>query len=247
MTCRPRQLHHADRLVMKALEIVNYFQPDLWFLENPRKGLLRTREYMKGLPYVDIDYCQVSDWGYQKPTRFWGSAVLGQLPSLTCDSRTCPNLHRRPNGWMGHKKILGGTPEPGVERVALYDQYRVPPKAVYYLVNGNCTIPPRQAMPQMATESTLTRGILEPVIPKGGGARPDSPPSRGRPASPPLGPGWSSPPLGRNSWTTATPNANCLLLDLTWNTQSIICEQSTSTPWKKGYGLSTRRMDLMKA
>ena len=23
---------------------------------------------MAGIPYVDVDYCQFSDWGYQKPT-----------------------------------------------------------------------------------------------------------------------------------------------------------------------------------
>ena len=28
MTCRPRQLDHADLLVKKALEIVDYFQPE---------------------------------------------------------------------------------------------------------------------------------------------------------------------------------------------------------------------------
>ncbi len=41
--------------------------------ENPRIGLLKSREYMQGIPYTDADYCQYSDWGYKKPTRFWGS------------------------------------------------------------------------------------------------------------------------------------------------------------------------------
>ena len=40
MTSRPRDLAKADRLVQAALEIVNYLQPDFWFLENPRTGEL---------------------------------------------------------------------------------------------------------------------------------------------------------------------------------------------------------------
>ena len=108
MTVRPRQLEQADKLVLKALEIIDYFQPETWFLENPRKGLLKSRDYMVGIPFVDIDYCQVAKWGYQKPTRFWGSTAVGSLPSLLCDPRTCENATTRRNGWRGHHKILGG-------------------------------------------------------------------------------------------------------------------------------------------
>ena len=113
MTCRPRQLEHADMLVQKALEIIDYFQPELWFLENPRLGLLKSRAYMVGIPFVDIDYCQVALWGYCKPTRFWGSMAVGSLPSLICDPRTCENTCVRQNGWRGHRKIIGATTEPG--------------------------------------------------------------------------------------------------------------------------------------
>ena len=163
---------------MKALEIVDYFQPNFWFLENPRKGLLRTRDYMKGLSYVDIDYCQVSDWGYQKPTRFWGSAELGLLKPLVCEYRTCVNLHKRQNGWMGHKKILGGTLEPGVQRVPLYDQYRVPPKAIYYLMTGYCNKPFGQhtlTTPTMATPENPVQGNRVTQTPSEGLVGPDPP------------------------------------------------------------------------
>ena len=37
-----RDLPYADSLVLKALEIVNYFQPSFWFLENPRTGYLKS-------------------------------------------------------------------------------------------------------------------------------------------------------------------------------------------------------------
>ena len=67
-----RNLSWADKLVCKVLEIVEYFKPNQWFLENPRRGLLKDRPYMAGIPHVDVDYCQFSRWGYQKPTRIWG-------------------------------------------------------------------------------------------------------------------------------------------------------------------------------
>ena len=76
LTTRPRDLKKGDRLALKALEIVDYLKPRRWWLENPRGGLLKGRPYMAALPYVDADYCQYSDWGYQKPTRFWGSEDL---------------------------------------------------------------------------------------------------------------------------------------------------------------------------
>jgi len=70
MTRRSRELDYADSLVQKALEIVYYFQPAFWFLENPQTGLLKGRPFMRGLPYVDVDYCCFSDWGYKKGRGF---------------------------------------------------------------------------------------------------------------------------------------------------------------------------------
>ena len=50
MTRRSRELEYADSLVLKALEIVQYYQPHFWYIENPQTGLLKGRPYMKGLP-----------------------------------------------------------------------------------------------------------------------------------------------------------------------------------------------------
>ena len=73
LTTRVRDLAAADLVVRRTLEIINYFKPQKWFLENPRGGSssLRTRPYMANLPFVDVDYCQFCDWGYQKPTGIW--------------------------------------------------------------------------------------------------------------------------------------------------------------------------------
>ena len=77
---------------MKALEMVKYLKPRRWWLENPRNGLLPTRWYMKRVPFVDADYCQYTNWGYQKPTRIWGSPDIKRVATKLCDGITCPNL-----------------------------------------------------------------------------------------------------------------------------------------------------------
>ena len=48
----PRDLDQADALVRRTLDIIRFFKPERWFLVNPRNGLLKTRPYMEGIPFV---------------------------------------------------------------------------------------------------------------------------------------------------------------------------------------------------
>ncbi|CAE7355311.1 unnamed protein product [Symbiodinium natans] len=70
MTRRPRDLEAGDRLVLRTLELIGQLRPRHWAIENPATGLLKTREYMQGLPFVDVTYCSYG-FGYRKPTRIW--------------------------------------------------------------------------------------------------------------------------------------------------------------------------------
>ncbi len=54
-------------------------------MEKPRNGLLKSKEYMQGIPYTDADYSQYSDWGYKKPTRLWVSPGIEKLELQFCD------------------------------------------------------------------------------------------------------------------------------------------------------------------
>jgi hypothetical protein len=49
------------------MEIIEYFHPEFLWIEHPRGGMLKHRPFMKNIPFLDVDYCQFSDWGYQKP------------------------------------------------------------------------------------------------------------------------------------------------------------------------------------
>lgn len=65
-----RNIELANRIVLKTIEIINYFNPEYWFIENPQTGLLKNQEFMKNLPFVDADYCKYG-LPYRKRTRFW--------------------------------------------------------------------------------------------------------------------------------------------------------------------------------
>ena len=134
MTRRPRELEYADSLVLKGLEIIEYLQPNIWFLENPRTGLLPKRPYMKGLAYVDVDYCCFSDWGYRKPTRIWGSRFIGLLANKICDPRVCPSVALREDGVRGHRERLGRTPLPGLRKLQGRHTYRIPANVIRYMM-----------------------------------------------------------------------------------------------------------------
>ena len=45
-------LEEGDALVLRALEIMEHFDPLMWVIENPATGLLKTRPFMERLPWV---------------------------------------------------------------------------------------------------------------------------------------------------------------------------------------------------
>jgi hypothetical protein len=56
-------------LAKKTIEIINYFKPKYFFIENPR-GLLRKMEFMDNFIRQSITYCQYGDTR-MKPTDIW--------------------------------------------------------------------------------------------------------------------------------------------------------------------------------
>ena len=85
-------------------------------MENPRTGLLKTQPFMDKHQFVDADYCQFANWGYQKPTRVWFGTCgnpLHRKRALT--NKVCPGCLECPN-MVGnrhrvHLSSHGGLPE----------------------------------------------------------------------------------------------------------------------------------------
>ena len=57
------------KIVQKTLDIIEYFKPDFYFIENPR-GKLRKLEVVKDLQRTTVCYCQYGE-DRMKPTDIW--------------------------------------------------------------------------------------------------------------------------------------------------------------------------------
>ena len=67
-----KDLTESNNLIKKTLEIIEYFNPTYWYLENPQCGSLKQQEFMEYLPYNDVDYCKYG-FLYRKRTRIWNN------------------------------------------------------------------------------------------------------------------------------------------------------------------------------
>jgi hypothetical protein len=83
----------GNEMVLRVMEIITYFQPKAWFIENP-KGLLK---YFPPLvQYIDcvganmnLIYYGNYNWGFPKPTNIWSNLPLWEdekIPVMPADT-----------------------------------------------------------------------------------------------------------------------------------------------------------------
>ena len=116
---------YGKPMVDKCFEIIEYFKPKYWWLENPQTGLMKgyiAERWNQYNTYYDVDYCKYSDWGYMKKTRFWTN-IKGFKPKICkmdCDNIVTiqPNDKKKhlvnlSNGWeiIDDKYVLCNTKE----------------------------------------------------------------------------------------------------------------------------------------
>ena len=121
---RPRNIELANRIVKRTIEIIEYFKPDKWFIENPQTGLLKDQDFMFGIPFYDVDYCMYSNFGYRKRTRIWSN--IEKFEAKLCNKK-CGNM----NG-IRHKKSCGNG---RYTIVSLHQKYSIPEKLIQELFN----------------------------------------------------------------------------------------------------------------
>jgi len=124
------EMKEGDKLVLRTLEIIDYFKPDYWFIENPASSKMKDRIFMKDLNNYVVDYCMYSDWGYRKRTRIWTNKKNFE-PKL-CDGKgNCgnmiENLHKTNLGNTERIKKVNG------KRYNQQDRYRIPEDLIFSL------------------------------------------------------------------------------------------------------------------
>lgn len=128
-------------LVRRTQEIIEYFKPKFWFIENPQTG--KMKNYLTDLNYYDVDYCKYSDWGYRKRTRIWTNNMefVPKVCRKDCENMFDPTKHKTELGYAKtisrHKNNLGntmGNKLTGGSTGQIKTRYRVPPKLINELL-----------------------------------------------------------------------------------------------------------------
>jgi len=106
-------------MVDKVMEIIDYFKPEFYVIENPANG--KMKEYISDLiPYYDIPYCMYG-FEYRKLTRFW--------TNITLEPKKC--IHKAHKQTIGHIKIPSTTlGQPGSK----LERYRIPENLCYDII-----------------------------------------------------------------------------------------------------------------
>ena len=123
-----KEMNEDDKLVLKALEIIEYFNPEVWFMENPAGSRMKDRSFMKDLPNYIVDYCMYSDWGYRKRTRIWTNKK--DWNNLLCNKKCgnmINNLHKNNLGNTLRRKKTAGI------SLSQQDRYRIPERLIISL------------------------------------------------------------------------------------------------------------------
>ena len=102
-----RKLEEANAIVLRTVEIINYFSPTYWMMENPQTGLLKSQDVVADLPYNDLDYCKYG-MPYRKRTRLWNN-IEAWTPKPLC-KKDCDhmsgNRHEQSAQQSPHRHLL---------------------------------------------------------------------------------------------------------------------------------------------
>lgn len=127
----PRDLEGSDAMVQRVLDIIAYFKPFSFCIENPATGLLKTRDVIRGIAWIDVSYCKFG-YPYKKQTRFWTNLHLDYAwdpPRACCKASPCRSVRecghhpctaqRGPGRLNGSLRVL--------DRFELTELYSIPP------------------------------------------------------------------------------------------------------------------------
>lgn len=121
---------YGKPMVDKVFEIIDYFKPKYWWIENPKTS--KMWDYIKQVKphydnYTHFDYCKFSDVGYKKPTIFLSN--IPNLEDVRC-KKDCNSIYKGKH--IIDVENSGG----GSNRL---ERYRIPKRLIEHLFN-NCIL-----------------------------------------------------------------------------------------------------------
>lgn len=113
-------------ILEKTLEIIQYFKPKYYFIENPDTG--RMKQYLD-LPFYVLDYCKYENWGYRKRTRIWTNKE-DFVPKIC--KRDCTSMCMSANKKY-HQISIGGNSH-SRKTIGREKKYRIPSNLIEELL-----------------------------------------------------------------------------------------------------------------
>jgi hypothetical protein len=110
------------KMVLKTLEIISYFNPKYWFIENPR-AMLRKMPFMEKLKRHTVTYCQYGD-KRMKPTDIWTNSDKW-IPRPMCK-----------NGDSCHESAPRGSKTGTQGRKNAYERSKIPKELCLEIINS---------------------------------------------------------------------------------------------------------------
>lgn len=131
-----RNLDLADSLVKKSFEIIDYFKPKHWIVENVGTGLLvdRMKDIRPNLDSYLVDYCAYGK-PYRKRTILWSNINLDL--KLCAGKGSCPSMTGiKHNGSVGN----GTTKYNPLKISSVWEKDAIPEKLIDYIISA-CVCP----------------------------------------------------------------------------------------------------------
>ena len=75
-----KNIEYVNSIVLKTIEIITYFNPTYFVIENPQIGLLKSQEFMNEFDFKDVNYCNYGfSYGTENALDFGITLRIGHL------------------------------------------------------------------------------------------------------------------------------------------------------------------------
>ena len=122
-----RNLVMANAIVQRTIDIINYFVPEYFIMENPQTGLLKYQAIVDGMRFDDVDYCKYG-LPYRKRTRLWNNIARWE-PRPLC-KKDCGHMDGNRHMETAQRGPCKGAPRAGRQRHCQCELYMVPPELI---------------------------------------------------------------------------------------------------------------------